>query len=253
MAVQHFQIINERIKEQFLKFKQDNPDKLKQPLNFSWSNWGFGMESLEASARRLSSCGIKYIELHGNHYGNDLGYRPKETLKILEDHDIKVGGICGMFSVDNDLSSNRNVHRQNAIDYLRREIEFGAEVGANYILVVPGAVGRAAKYDDYEFERSVETLQVVADDFKNAKIRAAIEPVRSDEVSFVHRLQMPKNTLKPLITRESDTSMEMYITCRLKNHILVRRSWNVVGCWRIYIWQIAIEEHWERVLWTWIP
>ncbi|MGE5549491.1 MAG: hypothetical protein ACM3ZC_03055 [Bacteroidota bacterium] len=47
-----------------------------------------------------------------------------------------------MFSRDNDLSSNRPMQRQAAVDYLKREIEFAAAVGAKYLLVVPGAVGR---------------------------------------------------------------------------------------------------------------
>ncbi len=44
-------------------------------LNFSWSNWGFGMETLAVSAARLQRAGIEFIELHGNHYGPDLGYK----------------------------------------------------------------------------------------------------------------------------------------------------------------------------------
>ncbi|MDO8686498.1 MAG: hypothetical protein Q7J78_07505 [Clostridiales bacterium] len=40
-----------------------------------WSNWGFGIETLEESEERLERAGIRYIELHGNHYGVDLGYK----------------------------------------------------------------------------------------------------------------------------------------------------------------------------------
>ncbi len=49
---------------------------------------------------------IRFIRLRGNHYGRDLGYKVSETKKILSDHGIQTGGICGMFSADNDLSSN---------------------------------------------------------------------------------------------------------------------------------------------------
>jgi sugar phosphate isomerase/epimerase len=187
MKPQNYEKKNAAIREKFDALKQSG--KLgKERLNLSWSNWGFGLESLTDSAARLAKAGIGYIELHGNHYGPDLGYRPKETLKILGDHGIKVGGICGMFSADNDLSSNRAVHRQSAIDYIRRELDFGAEVGAGYLLVVPGAVGRPAAYDQSEFERSVATLRLVADEFAKRKIKAAIEPIRSAEVSFVHTI-----------------------------------------------------------------
>lgn len=186
MKKQNFELKNEKIRNAFLELKKNHPKRLAQRLNLSWSNWGFGMEPLQESAERLQKSGIQYIELHGNHYGPDLGYRPEETRRVLQGYQIQVAGVCGMFSIDNDLSSNHAIQRQGAIDYLKREISFTAEVGGSYILVVPGAVGRPQKYDDIEFERSVETLRLVADLFVQYKIKAAIEPIRSAEVSFVH-------------------------------------------------------------------
>ncbi len=188
MQLQNFEKTNETIKTQFLALKRDHSERLKQRLNFSWSNWGFGIESLQDTAARLAASGIHFIELHGNHYGPDLGYKADETLRILGDHDIQVAGICGMFSVDNDLSSNRPMQRQAAVDYLKRELDFTAAVGGSYILVVPGAVGRPEAYDDTEFERSVESLRLVADQFVSHGIRAAIEPIRSAEVSLVNTI-----------------------------------------------------------------
>ena len=181
MKPQNYEKINQELRERFLKMPL--PEKR---LKLSWSNWCFGLEPLETSARRLRKNGISYIELHGNHYGRDLGYRAGEVRQILEEYGLKVSGICGMFSAENDLSSSHPVHRQAALDYLRRELEFGAEVGASYLLVVPGAVGRPAKYDDSEWERSVETLRLVSELFETYGIRAAIEPIRSAEVSLVH-------------------------------------------------------------------
>ncbi len=186
MSLQHFEAKNQAIRSRFLEEKRKNPDMLQNRLNLSWSNWGFGMEPLQNSVARLAAHDIRFIELHGNHYGPDLGYRPDETRMILADHGVTAAGICGMFSADNDLSSNRPMARQAAIDYLKREIDFAAAVGGGYILVVPGAVGRPQAYDDTEFDRSVETLRLVADRFSEAGVRAAIEPIRSAEVSFCH-------------------------------------------------------------------
>jgi sugar phosphate isomerase/epimerase len=185
MMLQNYEKKNKKIHESFLKLKTA-PKRLSRRLDFSWSNWGFGMEPLQNSAARLKKAGIKFIELHGNHYGKDLGYKANETLKILYDYGLKVSGICGIFSVHNDLSSNCGIQRQAAIDYLRRELDFAEEVKASYILVVPAAVGRPVPYDDMEFERSADTLRIVADYFLKRKIKAAIEPIRSDEVSIVH-------------------------------------------------------------------
>ncbi|MHC4872410.1 MAG: sugar phosphate isomerase/epimerase family protein [Planctomycetota bacterium] len=186
MSKQNFEIKNDKIREQFENIKKSSPEKLEKRLNLSWSNWGFGMESLETSVKRLAGAGVNYIELHGNHYGDDLGYKADEVLKILGDNNVKAAGVCGMFSAENDLSSNSGRSRQAAVDYLKRTIKFTSEVGGSYILVVPGAVGRPGAYDESEYLRSSETLRIVADLFAEYKINAAIEPIRSAEVSFCH-------------------------------------------------------------------
>jgi len=196
MKPQNFEIKNERIRKQFEAIKKNDPDRLKQRLNLSWSNWGFGMETLDASARRLSAAGIEFIELHGNHYGPDLGYDPKETLKILGDHGVRVAGVCGMFSPENDLSGNSGIQRQNAINYIRRELYFAQACGAEYMLVVPGAVGRPVPYDDSEFDRSVDTLKRVAYMFQDKNIKAAVEPIRAAEVSFCHTISDAKRYIE---------------------------------------------------------
>ncbi len=196
MNKQHYEMKNEAIREAFVQMKKGHADGMKGKLKLSWSNWGFGLEPLAQSTARLQKAGIEYIELHGNHYGTDLGYKANEVLHVLAAHDIKVSGICGMFSKDNDLSSNRAVHRQAAIDYIKRELEFAQTVQAAYMLVVPGAVGRPGKYDDSEFERSVETLQIVADQFVHSGVKAAIEPIRSAEVSFIHTFAEAKEYIQ---------------------------------------------------------
>jgi len=193
MNIQNYSKIDLEIKRRFLEMKKEKPESFKKRLNLSWSNWGFGMETLEESAKRLKMAGIGFIELHGNHYGKDLGYKPQEVLEIIGRYGIKVGGVCGMFSADNDLSSNKGIQRQAAMDYIRREIDFAVAVDADYMLVVPAAVGRPAKYDDSELIRSVESLKIVADEFAKSGIKAAIEPIRSAETSLIHTIKEAKN------------------------------------------------------------
>lgn len=152
----------------------------------------FGLEPLSVTAERLARAGISYIELTGNHYGNDLGYRADEVMEILRQNEIKVSGLSGMFTPDNDLSSSHAVHRQCALDYLRRETAFAAEVGASYIIVPPGGVGRPTPYDDMEVARSAATLRIAAPWFAEARVRAAIEPIRTAETSLVHTVAEAK-------------------------------------------------------------
>ncbi|WP_402468407.1 sugar phosphate isomerase/epimerase family protein [Isoptericola aurantiacus] len=169
-----------------MDLRRAHPERLERRLDLSWSNWGFGLEDLEVSAERLARAGLEFVELHGNHYGDDLGYRPEPTLKVLERHGLRVSGVCGMFSDDNDLSSNRPTQQQEAVAYLRREIAFTRAVGGQYLLVVPAAVGRPVPYDDFEQDRSVQALRLVADEFTAAGVKAAVEPIRADETTLVH-------------------------------------------------------------------
>ena len=113
--MQNFELKNKQIHNSFLKIKKENPGKVAKKLNLSWSNWGFGIEPLAVSVKRLADNDIRFIELHGNHYGPDLGYKPSETRMILDDHGVSCAGICGMFSRENDLSINCGVTRQNAL------------------------------------------------------------------------------------------------------------------------------------------
>jgi sugar phosphate isomerase/epimerase len=183
---QNYELKNEQIRAAFEDLKRQHPERLTRRLNLSWSNWGFGIEPLADSAARLERAGITYIELHGNHYGDDLGYKVDETLAVLGDHGITVAGVCGMYSPDSELASNRAVHRQAAIDYLKREIPFTAAVGGTYLLIIPGAVGRPKAYDNAEFERGVEGMRLIADLFTEHGVRGAVEPIRSAEVSLIH-------------------------------------------------------------------
>ena len=196
MKQQNFEAKNDEIREKFLALKRNSPEKLKIPLTLSWSNWGFGLESLAESARRLEKAKLSFIELHGNHYGDDLGYEVGETLKILGDHGLKVSGVCGMFSMDNDMSSNRPTVRQAAVDYLRRELPFTQAVGGSYLLVVPGAVGRPKAYDAMEQDRSIEILKQCAPWFVQQNVKGAIEPIRAAEVSLVHSFEDAKEYIR---------------------------------------------------------
>ena len=182
MELQNFEKKDLQIKEKFLEMKKKK--EIKERLKLSWSNWELGMEPLEVSLKRLSSNGVKYVELYGNIFGPDLGYKAKDVNKQLKAFGMEVSGICGIYSTDSELASTSPSVRQRAIDYTKRNVEFAAQVGAEYFLIVPGAVGRAVKFDDYEFERSVETLKLVVDVFTKYNIKGAVEPIRSDEVSI---------------------------------------------------------------------
>lgn len=197
MKLQRFEEINVEIKRKFSKFLREQK-KIEKRIKFSWSNWGFGLEPIETSLKRLRKCDVRYIELHGNLYGPDIGYKLKVINKLLKNYGIEVSGICGMFSKEAELASISPAVRQRAIDYIKRQVEFCSEVGGEYLLVVPGAVGRPNKYDDFELDRVIESLQIVADVFVEYNVNGAIEPIRADEVSICHSFEDVVKLIKVL-------------------------------------------------------
>ena len=195
MKEQNYQLKDREVIQAFIRARAEYGGRVEKKLNLSWSNWGFGIEPMEQSVARLAKYNVPYIELHGNRYSPDLGYQTRQTKKILDDHGVRVSGVCGMVSPESELSSNKPHITQRAIDYFRRNIKMCAELGGKYILFAPGAVGRPTPYDDNEFHRAAEAIRILGDDFAAAGIRAAIEPVRSAEVSFCHTFAEAKRLI----------------------------------------------------------
>jgi D-psicose/D-tagatose/L-ribulose 3-epimerase len=194
LELQNFEKKDRIIRDDFKKLLKEK--KIKNKLKLSWSNWGFGLEPIGKSLERLKNNKVEYVELHGNRYGPDLGYKTKELKRYLSDYGIRVSGICGMVWAESELSATSPFVRQRCIDYFKRNIELCKEVEGTYVLFTPGAVGRPIKYDDFEFDRAVETLRILGDYFLDAGVKAAIEPVRVDEVSLCHTFKDAVDLIK---------------------------------------------------------
>jgi len=194
--MQNYEIKSLAIQKKFEAYKSQNPDKLKTRLKRSWSTWMFGREPLELSAKRLHDNGLSWIELKADRQTPDSGVSLQCVRRILDRYELKVSGACGLFSPENDLASNNAFTIQRAKDYIKRELEFLYEVGATYFIIVPSAVGRTEPIDAWDMERSVETLRSLAGYFDAAGVKAAIEPIRSAEVSLIHSIDEVKDYIK---------------------------------------------------------
>jgi len=185
---QNFEIKSAEIRRRYCDAKRSDPDRFKRRIDYSWSVWMFGIEPVADSLSRLRRNGLEFVELKGDHATPQTGTSVQDLRDALAETGIRVSGTCGMFSVENDLSSNSAYVRQHAIDYIKRELEVLHLLGGYYLIVVPGAVGRPQSIDAVEWERSSTTLRACADRFLESGIRAAVEPIRSAEVSLVHSI-----------------------------------------------------------------
>lgn len=189
MNLQNYQIKSEKIKEQYLQEKRNNPEKFQRKIDISWSIWMFGIEPLEESVKRVKNAGVNYIEFNGDQHFPKIGLNAEEVLSLQDKYDIKASGCIGLFSPANDLSSNDPYVQKRAVEYIKNQVEFTHKIGGHYMVIVPSAVGRPSPLDTAEFHRSVKALKLCEKFFKENGIKAAIEPIRADEVSLIHTVQ----------------------------------------------------------------
>jgi sugar phosphate isomerase/epimerase len=188
MKTQNYEIRDAKIKSAFIKMKNEKPENFERRITLSWSSWIFGIEKFNDTVSRLKKAGLDYLELKGDSHTEDSAGDLVEIKKILKNHDMKISGSVGIFSPENDLSSNSVYSRQNAIDYINRELKRLKELNAAYMIIVPAAVGRPDPLDSSELWRSTESLRSCIETLKKTGVKAAIEPIRSAEVSMVHSI-----------------------------------------------------------------
>lgn len=187
--MQNYEKKSLKIQQDFEALKASDPGRFQARLKLSWSTWMFGREPFHASAKRLHDCGLEWVELKADRHTEDSGLPLREVREALDRYQLRVSGACGLFSPENDLSSNDVYTVQRVKDYLKRQVDFLHQVGGSYLIVVPSAVGRPDPLDPWELERSADTLRSLGDFFAAAGVRAAIEPIRAAEVSLVHSVE----------------------------------------------------------------
>ena len=187
--LQNFQMQSEKIRKEYLRLKAENPERLDPPLKFGWDAWSFGNEAFIKTVQRLHRFGVTNIQALVTPAGNDVTPQAAEWNQILKNYGMTATGLDADYTAEVNIASPSPFIRQAGIDYIRRLLDFGATLGVEYILVVPGCVGQSVPFDAYEMERSAASLLRLAGDFASYGIRCAIEPIRSGLVSTVHTVK----------------------------------------------------------------
>jgi D-psicose/D-tagatose/L-ribulose 3-epimerase len=152
----------------------------------SVTQWIFGVEPLEETARRLADTGYDGIELSGE--PDDVSAAGARA--IVEPLGLAVSSICGIYTPERDLSHPDPSVRRAGIDYVRRCAELGAELGAGVVIVVPTAVGRTQPLEDAESEWNwaVESIAEAAGAIPAEGPRIVLEALNRYETYLVNSL-----------------------------------------------------------------
>lgn len=152
----------------------------------SVTQWVFGRESLEETAQRLAALGYDGIELAGE---------PDEITaaaarRVVEPLGLRVTSICGIYTPERDLSHPDASTRRKAIDYLRKCLDLGGELGAGVVIVVPTAVGRTQPVadDDSELAWAAASITAALDGLPPEGPHVVLEALNRYETYLVNSL-----------------------------------------------------------------
>jgi len=161
----------------------------------------FQSEALEDSLRRLVSLGYDGVELSG-----DLS-EPDEVRELLEKYNMKCFSINGNYTKKYDLSSISPEIRQDAKDYICREIDLARVLGAQVVVVVPTYIGKLKPETStlQEWNYVVNGLRETAEHAGKHEVVLVIEAVNRFESYLVNRL----DTVADLIAEVGSPAVKM--------------------------------------------
>lgn len=175
---------------------------------YSMTQWIVGNEDIEHSCARLKKYGYDGIELAAEPYTLDAD----QILVLMKKYDLSCTSLCGIFTVDRDLTATDPDGASKAIQYLKDSIDFGVRVGAKLMIVVPSPVGRTSLPEgkNYEqmWEAAVRNLREAADYAQSRQFILAIEAINRYETYFVNTLdrayQFVKEVNHPAVKMMAD-------------------------------------------------
>jgi D-psicose/D-tagatose/L-ribulose 3-epimerase len=163
-------------------------------FKYSVTQWIYGNEPLKVSLQRLKKYGYDGVELAGEPKQIDVD----EVRKLLMEYGLICTSICGIYTVERDLSSSDETVRQNAVQYVKDCVDLAVSVGALTLIVVPSPVGKS-KPDtttEEEWMNVVQSLKEAGLYAEEKNIKLAIEALNRFETYLVNKLADAKRLVE---------------------------------------------------------
>ena len=137
---------------------------------------------------KISGMGFDVVELTP---GDEFRKLDSEKLRETLDDAGLEASLCGVFTADNDISSEDPEIRQKGVDYMKDYTAFAVEVGVKIIGgPLYSALGkkryRSAEGRKLEWNRSAESLKKIGEDAAKKGIIIAMEPINRFEIDLIN-------------------------------------------------------------------
>ena len=176
-------------------------------IKISYNTLVYGEEPIEKGIARLAKYGYDGVDF----VGEPDKYDVTEICRWLEEYRIEASSICAVFNEERDfVSSNPKIRRQ-AVDYVKRCVDFAVGVGAKFISVQATACMKINPEADLEQEWkwAVEGLREAGLYAQEKGIRLTLEAWNGYETYLINRveqaLQMVKEINLPSVGVMGDT------------------------------------------------
>lgn len=166
-------------------------------FKYAYNTIGYYKEDIAKSIERVVRYGYTGVEVSG--HGDIVNEGPR-VRRLVEEAKLEVPIVCGVFFADTDFAHPDKAIRQNAIDYVNRDIRFAAEIGGKYVVVCPSVYGKQKPLADLEEERKwiIDGIRQCALYAQQNGVGLAFEPWNRYETYVVNTLKQAAEWIKEI-------------------------------------------------------
>jgi len=180
-------------------------------LKFSLSTWTFGDYSLEEVIAFAAKTGFDELEVGAAVDAHDWS----SVKQKASQEGIVIRGInadASFLRPDTNLANSDKADRQAAIDYFKRQLDVGEYLGAEYIVLAPGAPGHVIPHisPQADWNNAVDSIRQLATYGEDKGVRIVIEPLNRYENCVVHNADMAREFLKEVDSPNVRTMLDTF-------------------------------------------
>lgn len=169
-------------------------------MRYSICNWIFGDIPFEEVFARVSEAGYHYMDAQASVVSEHLS----QMQSLTERYSVKISGLLGgggWPSEEHDLANTDRHNRNKAVDYVKQQIELVKKVDADYLVIVPSALGKYwlmgnDKSDDWNW--GIESVTRLTETAEEYGVTLVVEPVNRYECSIVNSSEDALNFVKEI-------------------------------------------------------
>lgn len=155
-------------------------------FRYTYNTLVYGNEPIAEGIVRIASFGYQGVELVGEPGRYDVA----EIKRLLERNNVVASSIVSIFTPERDIVSSDPKTRRAAIDYVRGNVDYAAELGANIVTFTPTACMKIVPEAETEQEWAwaVEAGRELAAYANDNNVTIAVEPWNRYESYLINRM-----------------------------------------------------------------